>query len=53
MLSQSLQDFHMHHKATFSFVVQFLENLDEQPVEDIGVCVPFFARWLQDLRGPC
>ncbi|KAK4703511.1 hypothetical protein P7C70_g2708, partial [Phenoliferia sp. Uapishka_3] len=37
ILSTTLRDFHMNHKATYSFRVQLLQDLDAQPVEDIGI----------------
>jgi hypothetical protein len=37
ILSDSLKAFHQEHVATFSFQVQLLENLDDQPVEDLGI----------------
>ena len=37
ILSDSLQAFHKEHVATFSFRVQLLENLADQPVEDLGL----------------
>ncbi|EME41957.1 hypothetical protein DOTSEDRAFT_54448 [Dothistroma septosporum NZE10] len=37
ILSQHARAFHQNHKVTYSFCVQLLENLDDQPVEDIGV----------------
>jgi hypothetical protein len=37
ILSQHARNFHMNHKVTYSFCAQLLQNLDEQPVEDIGV----------------
>jgi len=36
-LSQGLRDFHMKNKVTYSFCAQLLQNLKEQPVDDIGV----------------
>ena len=36
ILSQHTRQFHMKNKVTYSFCVQLLENLDEQPVDDIG-----------------
>ncbi|KAL8277305.1 hypothetical protein RQP46_010258 [Phenoliferia psychrophenolica] len=35
VLSTTLRDFHQSHKATYSFRVQLLQNLEEQPVDDI------------------
>lgn len=37
IISQDLRTFHMSHKVTYSFCAQLLQNLDEQPVEDIGI----------------
>ncbi|OQV10937.1 hypothetical protein CLAIMM_14855 isoform 2 [Cladophialophora immunda] len=37
IISQELRKFHMKNKVTYSFCAQLLQNLDEQPVEDIGV----------------
>ena len=37
ILSQTTRDFHMNNKVTYSFCAQLLQNLEEQPVEDIGV----------------
>jgi hypothetical protein len=37
ILSQAARDFHMKHKVTYSFCAQLLQNLDEQPVDDLGV----------------
>ncbi|PMD48065.1 heme-dependent catalase [Hyaloscypha variabilis F] len=37
ILSQHAREFHMKNKVTYSFCAQLLQNLDEQPVEDIGV----------------
>lgn len=36
-ISQELRNFHMTHKVTYSFCAQMLQNLEEQPVDDIGV----------------
>lgn len=36
-ISQHLRDFHLQNKVTYSFCAQLLQNLDEQPVEDIGI----------------
>jgi hypothetical protein len=36
-ISQFNRNFHMQNKVTYSFCAQLLENIDEQPVEDIGV----------------
>jgi hypothetical protein len=37
IISRELRKSHMNNKATYSFCAQLLQNLDEQPVEDIGV----------------
>lgn len=37
VISQHTRKFHMANKVTYSFCAQMLQNLDEQPVEDIGV----------------
>jgi len=37
IISQETRNFHMQHKVTYSFCAQMLQNLDEQPVDDIGV----------------
>jgi hypothetical protein len=37
ILSDSLRAFHKENVATFSFRVQLLENLSDQPVEDLGI----------------
>ena len=37
IISQFNRQFHMSHKVTYSFCAQLLQNLDEQPVEDLGV----------------
>lgn len=37
VISQFNRDFHMRHKVTYKFCAQMLQNLDEQPVDDIGV----------------
>jgi hypothetical protein len=37
ILSQHAREFHMRYKVTYSFCAQLLQNLDEQPVDDIGV----------------
>ncbi len=36
-ISQVLQQFHLKNKVTYSFCAQLLQNLGDQPVEDIGV----------------
>lgn len=37
ILSQHTRAFHQNHKVTYSFCAQLLQNLDEQPVDDIGI----------------
>lgn len=37
IISQSLRQFHLTHKATYSFCAQLLQDLTEQPVDDIGI----------------
>ncbi|KAF2417117.1 heme-dependent catalase [Tothia fuscella] len=37
VLSQHLRDFHMQNKVTYSYCAQLLQNLQEQPVDDIGI----------------
>lgn len=37
ILSQFNRDFHMKHKVTYSFCAQLLQDLKEQPVDDLGV----------------
>lgn len=37
IISQELRNFHQTHKVAYSFCAQMLQNLDEQPVDDIGV----------------
>lgn len=37
ILSQHAREFHMKNKVTYSFCAQMLQNLDEQPVDDIGI----------------
>ena len=37
ILSQSLRDFHHKNTVTYSFCAQLLQNLEEQPVDDIGI----------------
>lgn len=37
VIAQEVRNFHKNNKATYSFCVQLLENLDEQPVEDTGI----------------
>lgn len=37
ILSQKCRDFHMKHKVTYSFCAQLLQNIDEQPVDDLGI----------------
>lgn len=36
-ISQHTRDFHLKHKVTYSFCAQLLQDLAEQPVDDIGV----------------
>ncbi|KIW18246.1 hypothetical protein PV08_02534 [Exophiala spinifera] len=36
-ISQEVRDFHLKHRVTYSFCAQLLQDLNEQPVEDIGV----------------
>ncbi|KAJ4988976.1 catalase [Stagonosporopsis vannaccii] len=37
IISQENRRFHMAHKVTYSFCAQLLQDLTEQPVDDIGV----------------
>lgn len=37
IMSQHTRNFHMNNKVTYSFCAQLLQNLEEQPVEDIGI----------------
>jgi hypothetical protein len=37
IISQEVRNFHMKNTVTYSFCAQLLQNIDEQPVEDIGV----------------
>lgn len=37
IISQQTRDFHLKHKVTYSFCAQLLQDLNEQPVEDIGI----------------
>jgi hypothetical protein len=37
IISQSLRQFHLTNKATYSFCAQMLQDLNEQPVDDIGI----------------
>lgn len=37
VISQYNRDFHMRNKVTYKFCAQLLQNLDEQPVDDIGI----------------
>lgn len=37
IISQELRNFHLNHKVTYSFCAQMLQNLEEQPVDDIGI----------------
>ena len=36
-ISQHTRNFHMQHKVVYSFCAQLLQDLEEQPVEDIGI----------------
>jgi hypothetical protein len=36
-ISQNLRTFHLAHKTTYSFCAQLLQDLTEQPVDDIGI----------------
>lgn len=36
-LSEELQKFHKQHTVKYSFCVQLLQNLEEQPVDDLGI----------------
>lgn len=36
-ISKELRNFHMKNKVTYSFCAQLLQDLDEQPVDDIGI----------------
>lgn len=37
IISQETRRFHMAHKVTYSFCAQMLQDLTEQPVDDIGI----------------
>lgn len=37
IISQEVRNFHMKNKVTYSFCAQLLQNLEEQPVDDIGI----------------
>lgn len=37
IISQHARAFHMANKVTYSFCAQLLQNMDEQPVDDLGV----------------
>lgn len=37
IISQHTRDFHMKNKVTYSFCAQMLQDIKEQPVDDIGV----------------
>jgi len=37
ILSQGARDFHMKNKVTYTFCAQLLQNLEDQPVDDLGV----------------
>ena len=37
IISQHTRTFHMTHNVSYSFCAQLLQNLDEQPVDDIGI----------------
>lgn len=37
IISQFNREFHIKNKVTYKFCAQLLQNLDEQPVDDIGV----------------
>ena len=36
-ISQNLRTFHQTHRVTYSFCAQLLQDLTEQPVDDIGI----------------
>lgn len=36
-LAQHTREYHMKNKVTYAFCAQLLQNLEEQPVEDIGI----------------
>ncbi|TID12998.1 hypothetical protein E6O75_ATG10137 [Venturia nashicola] len=37
IISQEVRSFHMKNKVTYSFCAQLLQNLEEQPVDDVGI----------------
>jgi hypothetical protein len=37
IISQEVRNFHMKNKTTYSFCAQLLQDLNEQPVDDIGI----------------
>lgn len=37
VISQNVRSFHMTNKVTYSFCAQMLQDLKEQPVDDIGI----------------
>ena len=37
VISQHLRQFHLNNKVSYSFCAQLLQNLEEQPVDDIGI----------------
>lgn len=37
VISQEVRDFHMKNKVVYSFCAQMLQDLGEQPVDDIGI----------------
>lgn len=37
IISQEVRRFHMKNKVSYSFCAQLLQNLEEQPVDDIGI----------------
>jgi len=37
IISQEVRNFHLAHKVTYSFCAQLLQDLGEQPVDDIGI----------------
>ena len=37
IISQFNRDFHLKHKVTYTFSAQLLQNLTDQPVEDLGI----------------
>ncbi|KAK0125851.1 hypothetical protein ONS95_007482 [Cadophora gregata] len=36
-ISQHTREFHLKHKVTYTFCAQLLQNLKDQPVDDIGI----------------